>query len=101
MSHEAFDLQNPNKVRALVGAFTTLNPVNFHRIDASGYRLLADIVLELNTVNPQIAARLLTPLTRWRNYAGRQDLMRSELERLAAAKTLSPDVYEVVTKSLG
>ena len=100
MSHEAFDLRNPNKVRALVGAFTTLNPVNFHRVDASGYRLLADIVLQLNTVNPQIAARLLTPLTRWRNYAGRQDLMRSELERLAAAKTLSPDVYEVVTKSL-
>ena len=101
MSHEAFDLQNPNKVRALVGAFTTLNPVNFHRADAMGYRLLADIVLELNTLNPQIAARLLTPLTRWRNYAGRQDLMRLELERLAAAKALSPDVYEVVTKSLG
>jgi aminopeptidase N len=54
----------------------------------------------LNSINPQMASRLLTPLTRWRNYTGRAVLMRSELERLAAEPALSPDVFEIVTKSL-
>jgi aminopeptidase N len=100
MSHRVFDLRNPNKVRALVGGFTNQNPVNFHRIDGAGYRFLGDIVIELNSLNPQIASRLLTPLTRWRNYTGREQLMRAELERLAAEPALSSDVFEVVTKSL-
>jgi aminopeptidase N len=100
MSHEDFDLYNPNKVRALVGTFANQNPVNFHREDGAGYRLLGDVVTRLNTANPQIAARLLMPLTRWRNYLGREQLMRGELERLAAQPDLSPDVFEVVTKSL-
>ncbi|MEZ5501361.1 MAG: aminopeptidase N [Halioglobus sp.] len=99
MSHAAFDLRNPNKVRALVGGFASQNPVNFHRLDGAGYRFLADVVLELDRLNPQIASRLLTPLTKWRNYTGRADLMRAELERIAAAPALSPDVFEVVTKS--
>ena len=64
-----------------------------------GYRFLADIVAELNQSNPQIASRLLTPLTKWRNYQGRSELMRAQLERLASLE-LSRDVYEVVTKSL-
>jgi aminopeptidase N len=101
LSHPDFDLHNPNKVRALVGGFANQNPINFHRLDGAGYRFLGDIVLRLNSVNPQIAARLLTPLTKWRNYTGRQPLMRGELERLARAPNLSPDVYEVVSKSLG
>ncbi len=100
MSHKDFDLRNPNKVRALIGGFANQNPVSFHQRDGSGYRFLADIVLQLNALNPQIAARLLTPLTKWRNYAGRSELMLAELERLAAESTLSPDVFEVVTKSL-
>jgi len=100
MEHEDFDLRNPNKVRALLGVFSTQNPVNFHRVDGAGYRLLADVVLELNTLNPQIAAGLLTPLTRWRDYLGRSELMNAELLRLAATPSLSPDVYEVVDKSL-
>jgi len=100
MSHQDFDLRNPNKVRALVGAFTNQNPINFHRLDGAGYRFLADIVVGLNKSNPQIASRLLTPLTKWRNYTGRAQLMRAELERLAAEPALSPDVYEVVSKSL-
>ena len=100
MSHRDFDLRNPNKVRALVGGFSHQNPVNFHRIDGAGYRFLGDIVIELNSLNPQIASRLLTPLTRWRNYTGREQLMRAELERLAAEPALSSDVFEVVTKSL-
>jgi len=100
MRHAEFDLRNPNKVRALIGTFANQNPVNFHRRDGAGYRLLGDVVIRLNELNPQIASRLLTPLTRWRNYTGRAELMRAELERLAAQPALSPDVYEVVTKSL-
>ncbi|MBN7797989.1 aminopeptidase N [Parahaliea mediterranea] len=101
MAHEAFDLRNPNKVRALVGGFANGNPLQFHRGDGEGYRFLADVVEQLNSRNPQIASRLLTPLTRWRNYAGeRANLMRAQLQRLAALPGLSPDVYEVVSKSL-
>ena len=101
LGHPDFDLLNPNKVRALVGNFANNNPVNFHRADGEGYRFLADIVLELNTRNPQIASRLLNPLTKWRNYAGRDSLMREQLERLAETPDLSRDVFEVVSKSLG
>jgi len=100
MHHPDFDLRNPNKVRSLVGAFAGQNPVNFHSADGEGYRLLAETVAELNGVNPQIASRLLAPLTKWRYYVGRSELMRAELEKLAALSDLSPDVYEVVTKSL-
>lgn len=100
LSHQAFDLRNPNKVRALVGTFANQNPVSFHRIDGAGYRFLADRVEQLNSSNPQIASRLVTPLTKWRNYVGRAELMREQLERLAALPDLSPDVFELVSKSL-
>ncbi|MGB1141492.1 MAG: aminopeptidase N C-terminal domain-containing protein, partial [Halioglobus sp.] len=100
MTHVDFDLRNPNKVRSLIGAFCGQNPVNFHRVDGAGYRLLTDLVIKLDAMNPQIAARLLVPLTKWRNYRGRDALMRAELERLAGQGDLSPDVFEVVTKSL-
>ncbi|MND31398.1 Aminopeptidase N [compost metagenome] len=101
MQHPAFTLKNPNKVRALVGAFAGQNLVNFHAADGSGYRFLADLVIELNALNPQIASRQLAPLTRWRKYDdARQALMKGELERILASGELSSDVYEVVSKSL-
>ncbi len=100
MEHPAFSLRNPNKVRALVGAFCSANPINFHRADGAGYQLLVDVVTELNATNPQIASRLLTPLTRWRRYGERREQMRAALEAIAALPSLSKDVYEVVTKSL-
>ncbi|GAB6387136.1 aminopeptidase N [Stutzerimonas marianensis] len=101
MQHPAFTLKNPNKVRALIGAFANQNLVNFHRADGAGYRFLADQVIVLNKLNPQIASRLLAPLTRWRKYdAARQGLMKAELERILASGELSSDVYEVVSKSL-
>ncbi|WP_116364380.1 aminopeptidase N [Parahaliea mediterranea] len=101
LQHEAFDLRNPNKVRALVAGFANGNPLQFHRADGAGYRFLGEVIEALNTRNPQIAARLLVPLTRWRNYAGDQGpAMRSELECLAALPDLSPDVFEVLSKSL-
>lgn len=101
MKHSAFTLKNPNKIRALIGAFANQNAVNFHRADGAGYRFLADQIITLNALNPQIASRLLTPLTRWRKYApARQSLMKAELERILASGELSSDVYEVVSKSL-
>lgn len=101
LAHPAFTLKNPNKIRALIGAFANQNLVNFHRADGAGYRFLADQVITLNALNPQIASRLLGPLTRWRKYApARQAQMRGELERILASGELSSDVYEVVSKSL-
>ncbi|RWU17951.1 aminopeptidase N [Pseudomonas alkylphenolica] len=101
MQHPAFTMKNPNKVRALIGAFAGQNLVNFHAADGSGYRFLADLVIELNALNPQIASRQLAPLTRWRKYDdARQALMKGELERILASGSLSSDVYEVVSKSL-
>ncbi len=101
MSHPAYDPGNPNKVRALVGAFCGQNAVNFHREDGAGYAFLTDRVIELNSRNPQIASRLLGPLTKWRKYLPEvQQRMRAELRRVLAVPTLSSDVYEVVSKSL-
>ena len=100
LDHPAFDARNPNRLRALVGTFSAANPVSFHRADGAGYRFLADRIEALDRSNPQMASRLLTPLTRWRNYRGREALMKAQLERLAALPTLSRDVYEVVSKAL-
>lgn len=101
LQHPAFDYTNPNKVRALVAGFATGNPAAFHADNGEGYRFLADQVLHLNHLNPQIASRLLTPLTRWRGIEPvRAALMKQELQRIMADSTLSKDVYEVVSKSL-
>jgi aminopeptidase N len=100
LDHADFDWGNPNKLRALVGQFANNNLVNFHREDGAGYQLLADVVAELDTRNPQVAARLITPLTRWRNYRSGGELMSAQLQRLADAPKLSKDLYEVVSKSL-
>ncbi|MFI0471545.1 aminopeptidase N [Halomonas sp. HMF6819] len=99
MDHPAFSIKNPNKVRALIGAFTQ-NRINFHRLDGQGYRLLADVVIELNRLNPEIAARLITPLTRWQRFdEPRKVLMRDELKRISR-EPLSSNVFEVVEKAL-
>lgn len=101
MGHKAFTIQNPNKVRSLIGVFANNNLTAFHQINGAGYRFLADQVLTLNTMNPQIASRLLTPLTRWKKFdVERQQLMKAELERIKASDKLSSDVYEVISKSL-
>lgn len=100
MEHPAFSLKNPNRVRALIGTFIGQNRVNFHRLDGEGYRLLTDAVIELDRLNPEIAARLIIPLTRWARFdEQRQALMKAELERIRAGE-LSPNVYEVVEKAL-
>ena len=102
LSHEAFSLRNPNKVRALIGAFSQANPLHFHAADGGGYTFLADQIIRLNDFNPQIAARLMVAFTRWRKYdPARQANMRGQLERILAVPQLSPDVYEVAIKTLG
>ncbi len=101
LAHSAFDLRMPNRVRSLIGAFSQSNPVSFHARNGDGYRFLADHVIELNALNPQIAARLLTALTPWRRYdADRQRLMCGQLQRVADTPNISKDVYEVAMKSL-
>jgi aminopeptidase N len=101
LGHEAFTLKNPNRVRSLIGAFAAGNPTGFHRADGAGYAFVGDRLLELDKINPQVAARLTTPFGRWRRYdAGRQDLMKAQLERLLAAPKLSRDTFEIASKSL-
>lgn len=100
--HTAFTLRNPNRLRALVGAFAQLNQVRFHDVSGRGYAFLRRQVQELDGINPQVAARILAPLGRWqRHMPKRQDMMKQELEALLRLPNLSRDVYEVVTKSLG
>ncbi|MDC1436358.1 aminopeptidase N [Gammaproteobacteria bacterium] len=100
--HESFDIKNPNKVRSVIGAFCHQNLVGFHHESGSGYQFLADNVITLNKINPQIASRLLTPLTHWRKQQPqRQVLMQAQLQRILDVDGLSKDVYEVASKSLG
>lgn len=101
MQHPAFDIKNPNKARSVIAAFASNNPINFHCPDGSGYEFLAEQIIVLNALNPSMAARLLTPLTKWRKYdASRQSMMKSALEKILAVESLSKDVFEVVSKSL-
>ncbi len=100
-THKDFTLKNPNRVRSLYGAFAMNNPVSFHNVDGSGYNLLRDAVVTLNTINPQIAARMLTPLKEWRRYTpDRQAKMKTVLQEISQVEKLSPDVFEIVSKSL-
>ncbi|GAA5187864.1 aminopeptidase N [Ferrimonas gelatinilytica] len=102
MDHPAFDLANPNRVRALISAFAAGNRQAFHAEDGSGYTLLTDILIKLNGINPQNAARMMTPLLEWRDQdAERQALMKAQLQRLAELPDLSRDLYEKVSKALG
>ena len=98
--HAAFDWRNPNKVRSLISSFAGANPVAFHSTDGSGYALLGDAVRRLQSENPQIASRMLAPLTRFKRYAHGQEMMRAELSSIAALDSLSQDVFEVVQRSL-
>lgn len=100
MSHPAFNMKNPNKVRALVGAFTQSNPRYFHATDGSGYEFLTDVLIKMDKINPQIAARLATPFTRWQRLnEPRQLLIQKQLKRLVTLD-LSPDLRELVVKSM-
>ena len=101
LHHPAFSIKNPNKVRAVIGAFSTQNTPNFHALDGSGYAFLADKVIELDALNPQIAARMISPLTRWQRYdLHQQEMMQMQLKRIKNSGDLSADLFEVLEKSL-
>ena len=101
MGHPAFSIQNPNKVRSLVGVFSMLNPTGFHAADGSGYVFHADRVIELDGLNPQIAARMASAFNRWKRYdEGRKAQMKTQLQRIAKVENLSRDVTEIVNNAL-
>ncbi len=100
-SHPAFSVKNPNKVYALIGGFTQGNHVRFHAADGSGYDFLAEQVIVLDRLNPQVAARLARAFDRWKKFdAKRQIHARAALERIRNAPGLSKDVAEIVTKTM-
>lgn len=99
--HADFDLRNPNRVRALIGAFASGNPAWFHHASGEGYRFLGGMVARLDAVNTQVAARMVGPLGQWkRQDAARGAMMRQELERILARPGLSKGTYEKVSKAL-
>ena len=101
MAHPAFDLKKPNKVRSLIGSFCHGNQVRFHDAGGAGYGFLADRVIEIDAINPQVAARLMGGFSRWRKFDNRrQQLMKSQLERILGTAKLSKDVYEIASKTL-
>ncbi|MBK4724008.1 aminopeptidase N [Pantoea agglomerans] len=101
LHHRSFTLSNPNRIRSLIGAFVSANPSAFHAADGSGYQFLVEILSDLNTRNPQVAARMIEPLIRLKRYdAGRQALMRQALEQLKGLDKLSGDLFEKITKAL-
>ncbi|NOQ15183.1 MAG: aminopeptidase N, partial [Methyloprofundus sp.] len=101
LQHSAFDLKNPNRVRALVGAFSLANPLHYHAINGQGYQFLADQVIALNSLNPQVASRMVGALTQWRRFdEQRQILIKQQLERIINTENISKDVFEIASKSL-
>ncbi len=101
LKHPSFSMQNPNRLRALIGTFSAANPYRFHAIDGSGYAFLREMLDELNHSNPQVASRLITPLLQFKRFdPTRQSLMKQELERLAARPDLSRDLFEKVSRAL-
>jgi aminopeptidase N len=99
--HPDFDIRNPNRVRSLVGAFAAGNPAQFHAASGEGYRFLAEMVIALDPVNAQVAARMVSPLADWKRQAEpRAAIMRAELQRILARPGLSKGTFEKLSKGL-
>ncbi|AGH81307.1 aminopeptidase N [Psychromonas sp. CNPT3] len=99
--HRSFDMSNPNRLRSLVGGFAQGNAYYFHAIDGSGYRFLTDLLIQLNTKNPQVAARLITPLIQFQRLdEKRKELIKEQLNRLLNVQDLALDLFEKVSKAL-
>jgi aminopeptidase N len=98
--HKDFTISNPNRARSLISMFTA-NTQNFHAIDGSGYQFIADCVLELDKINPQVASRLVGCFSSWRKLEQvRGNMMKQQLERILGEKGLSKDTFEIVSRSL-
>ncbi len=101
LTHPSYEPKNPNRIRALVGAFAMRNPVHFHAADGSGYSFVAEQIVAIDKFNPQTAARLLPPLGRWKRFgSARQAQMKAALNKILSEPGLSRDVMELTTKSL-
>ena len=101
MRHSAFKLTNPNRVRSLIGVFSQGNQLHFHAKNGQGYQFLADQVIALNTINPQVASRMVSALTQWKRFdENRQTFMKLALEKIINTANISKDVYEIASKSL-
>ncbi|MBF0258679.1 MAG: aminopeptidase N C-terminal domain-containing protein, partial [Desulfamplus sp.] len=93
--------KNPNRVRSVLSVLGLSNPVTFHRKDGEGYAFFADRVIELDKINSQIAARMVSIFSRWKKYdTARQEIMKTKLEQMVALPDLSRDVYEIVSRAL-
>jgi aminopeptidase N len=100
--HPAFSMANPNRVRALIGAFAQGNPTQFNRADGAGYAFVADNILALDPKNPQLAARLATSFRTWRTLeAGRRAIAEATLRRIKSTSGLSRDLGDIVERALG
>ncbi|XP_059661811.1 puromycin-sensitive aminopeptidase-like [Cornus florida] len=100
LNHPAFDLRNPNKVYSLIGGFCG-SPVNFHAKDGSGYKFVAELVVQLDKLNPRVASRMVSAFSRWRRYdETRQSLSKAQLETIMSTNGLSENVFEIASKSL-
>lgn len=101
MRHKSFDIKNPNNVYSLIGAFAMNNPLRFHDVEGKGYSFLSDVIIELNALNPQVAARIIQPLTQWSKFdKNRQEKMKKHLEAIYNTPNLAKDLNEIITKSL-
>lgn len=101
ITHADFSYENPNRVRSVLGVFGRLNLLGLHRADGKGYTFLAEQVMRVDALNPQVAARIIAPFTHWQRYdAARQVQMKGALEKILARDGVSKDLYEIVTKSL-
>jgi aminopeptidase N len=99
--HPAFSMANPNRVRALIGAFAQANHTQFNRLDGLGYDFVADVLLELDPKNPQVAARIMGAFRSWRALdARRRQRAEATLRRVAATSNLSPDLHDIVARTL-
>ena len=99
--HPQFSDDNPNRVRSLIGSFAFYNSERFHAEDGSGYKFVADYLIKLDAINPQVAARIVTPLTQWHQFSAKHsNQMKIQLSRLLTHQGLSKDVFEKVSKSL-
>ncbi|WP_133406646.1 aminopeptidase N [Parashewanella tropica] len=100
-THKAFSFNNPNRVRSLIGSFAVGNVEHFHKADGSGYQYLTEILKKINTINPQVAARIITPLIQFSKFdQGRQQHIKACLQELMALPDLSKDLFEKVSRAL-
>jgi aminopeptidase N len=99
--HSAFTFKTPNRVYALIGGFTVGNLAGFHARDGSGYRLLADVIITLNSINPQVASRMATNFRSWKQYEVEcREHAAAEMRRILSSPGLSNDVYEIISRTL-